>query len=542
MATSCLGNSYVEYIDKTECIGNSLRKINDNFSTLDQKTCEIEGTISELNSVEGILKGDGLGNFWAASPITDYYVPGTTMYSDLIITGKFNCGNGITVATGSVAVLNGNVRCLGLTTTGPGTIGGALVGNSSLTITEQATIGGALAANSLNITNNGIFNGSLDVTKTITGSQKVIAIGSVETPLVTVTGNDANITTKDITIARTLNAGNTGVISNLYKANVDTAVVQMLTAFDGVFLGTRANIGITTTSRLTADVGNIESFKSPLGAITTINNSTFNGNVITLTRSGLQDGTITSPVAVFAAATITNLNVPSTITAPVGNLTTVNSTDVNTTRLYSTDSVRTTTLAASSLKISAGAVIDNITVNTIYPTTISGATTIGATTGNITTVNATTVNATGSMSNHGLTVTGAASITGTATVGGVDASGTVSAQIVTARGDIIAYYSSDSRLKLGVTKITNALDKVSSIKGVEYTWDETLQKTQKGKDIGVIAQDVEQVYPEIVTTKEDGYKAVRYERLIPLLIEAVKELKDQNAALRTELDLIKAKL
>ena len=49
--------------------------------------------------------------------------------------------------------------------------------------------------------------------------------------------------------------------------------------------------------------------------------------------------------------------------------------------------------------------------------------------------------------------------------------------------------------------------------------------SHEGQDVGVIAQEIEEVLPEIVATRDNGYKAVYYEKLVPLLIEAVKELK-----------------
>jgi len=94
---------------------------------------------------------------------------------------------------------------------------------------------------------------------------------------------------------------------------------------------------------------------------------------------------------------------------------------------------------------------------------------------------------------------------------------------ISAAGDIIAYASSDARLKDNVTVIDSALNKVKQIRGVEFDWNDK-QDTYKGHDIGVIAQDVEQVAPELVKDREDGYKAVDYPKLTALLIEAVKEL------------------
>ena len=103
---------------------------------------------------------------------------------------------------------------------------------------------------------------------------------------------------------------------------------------------------------------------------------------------------------------------------------------------------------------------------------------------------------------------------------------------IRAAGNITAYYSSDERLKENINPIPNALDLVKSINGVEFDWnDEYIEKNggedgyfTRKHDIGVIAQEIEKVLPEVVGTRDDGYKAVKYERLVAVLIEAVKEL------------------
>ncbi len=105
-----------------------------------------------------------------------------------------------------------------------------------------------------------------------------------------------------------------------------------------------------------------------------------------------------------------------------------------------------------------------------------------------------------------------------------------------ASNDVIAYSSSDIRFKDNVVAIDNPLEKISKIRGVYFDWIE-MEKFHgnKGHDIGIIAQEVEEVLPEIVTTRESGYKAVKYERLTPLLIEAVKELASENESLKERL-------
>lgn len=94
---------------------------------------------------------------------------------------------------------------------------------------------------------------------------------------------------------------------------------------------------------------------------------------------------------------------------------------------------------------------------------------------------------------------------------------------LTVTGDITAYHSSDRRLKDNIEVIEGSLEKISKIGGYTFDWNNN-QAYHHGHDVGVIAQEIEEVLPEVVVTRENGYKAVRYEKLIALLIEANKEL------------------
>ena len=91
-------------------------------------------------------------------------------------------------------------------------------------------------------------------------------------------------------------------------------------------------------------------------------------------------------------------------------------------------------------------------------------------------------------------------------------------------GDIVAYYSSDSQFKDNVEQLDGALDKLKQIRGVRFDWNDK-QDVHEGHDIGVIAQEVEAVYPELVHERDyNNSKAVDYVKLTAVLIEAVKEL------------------
>ena len=106
---------------------------------------------------------------------------------------------------------------------------------------------------------------------------------------------------------------------------------------------------------------------------------------------------------------------------------------------------------------------------------------------------------------------------------GVNTAAPGTSGVIRAASDIIAFYSSDERLKDNVVVIDNALEKVESLRGVEFDWNDK-QEIYEGHDVGVIAQDVEKVLPELVENRDNGYKAVKYEKLTAVLIQAVKEL------------------
>ena len=102
-----------------------------------------------------------------------------------------------------------------------------------------------------------------------------------------------------------------------------------------------------------------------------------------------------------------------------------------------------------------------------------------------------------------------------------------------ASNDVVAYSSSDKRFKENLIRIPGSLDKVMKLSGYEFDWipDEE-NHGYEGHDVGIIAQEVEKVLPEVVTTRDSGYKAVKYEKMIPLLIESIKEQQEQIEELK----------
>ncbi len=106
---------------------------------------------------------------------------------------------------------------------------------------------------------------------------------------------------------------------------------------------------------------------------------------------------------------------------------------------------------------------------------------------------------------------------------------------IRATNDITAFYSSDVSLKENIHNISSPMDKVQNLNGVLFDWKQSFIDSKGGEDgyfmrktdVGVIAQDVEKVLPEVVGTRPDGVKAVKYDRLCALLIECVKDLQLQ---------------
>jgi hypothetical protein len=116
---------------------------------------------------------------------------------------------------------------------------------------------------------------------------------------------------------------------------------------------------------------------------------------------------------------------------------------------------------------------------------------------------------------------------------GTAASGT--AGEIRATNNVTAYYS-DDRMKTNLGNIPNALDKLKTLNGFYYEANELAQSMgyEVKREIGVSAQQVQAIMPEVVAPApiNENYLTVRYERLVPLLIEAIKELEAKVEALQ----------
>lgn len=262
---------------------------------------------------------------------------------------------------------------------------------------------------------------------------------------------------------------NTGIVANSSGIFVNATYVGTLTANNTSFVGTTAAAAVVNTSQLSANLAN---YQTTAG---------LSANVATLSANN------SSFLGGIAAANYDRLDITSVRTANLKFNDSV-------TLLLGTDNDFTVYHDGTNF------VMDNKVGSFTYYTPSSGS-------GYIWHVN---TGAVGSLTN-----TGSFWVT----------------------GDITAYYSSDINLKENIKPIENALEKLKTIDGVTYDWkDEYLAKQtspySRKQDIGVIAQQIEKIMPEIVAIREDGIKAVKYERIVALLIEAVKELS-------TEIEILK---
>ncbi len=98
--------------------------------------------------------------------------------------------------------------------------------------------------------------------------------------------------------------------------------------------------------------------------------------------------------------------------------------------------------------------------------------------------------------------------------------------------------TSDVRLKTRISTLRNSLAKISQLRGVSFAWK---NNTEDETEIGLIAQEIEKVVPELVNSDDEGYKSVEYSKLTALLIEAVKELKAENDGLKERIQALEAR-
>lgn len=289
------------------------------------------------------------------------------------------------------------------------------------------------------------------------------------------------------------------VYENSFVGRTDT---NQLTSFPFSYISSstiRSNNGIQTvqgaslTLQLSSDTFNVTPTKVDIKKATTVNSTLSTTNGITT------NGTVTINNATAIAAGT------GTVTCGVINSRTINTDTygVNCAALVCT-SINTTN---GNLTMGAGDIsCDVVSCNSINTND-----------GNITMGN-------GDISCDVVTCKSVNTTNGNITMG----TGTLTCASVQATGDIIAFATSDSRLKDNIKKIETPLQKLTNINGYTFTWNASENITKKtGDDIGLLAQEVKSVIPQAVVVRENGFYGLDYTKVIPLLVESIKELKQK---------------
>ena len=383
----------------------------------------------------------------------------------------------------------------------------------------------------------------------VSGQTDIVADSGSDT-LTLAAGSDitltTNATTDTVTIAYSGEGGGGGGASNAFKtisvSGQDDVVADSAT--DTLTLAAGSNISITTTAA--SDIITFTPSSNPqfttveLGHASDTTIARSSAGVVTIEGAEVRTGTV--PVnkggtgATSAGAARTALGVDE---AGTDNSTNVTLATVSNNYL----SLSSQEITAGTVPVSLGGtgqtsytdgqlLIGNTTDNTLSKATLTQGEGISIANGNgsITiTSTVTDTNTTYTASEGGgLTLSGTGfSIDINADVRfnslGIGMNATGTAGQIDATGDIIAFSSSDKRLKTNIQPIQDPLTKLQKIGGYTFDWIPNQGiHSHTGNDIGVIAQEIEEVLPEITTTRDNGYKAVKYEKLTAYLIECVK--------------------
>jgi len=305
-----------------------------------------------------------------------------------------------------------------------------------------------------------------------------------------------------------------------------------------------------------------------LGNLTTYSSSVAS-RVNTLETAGYA---VSSSVASATATSISTLSgsVKTVTDALSGRVTTLEGKDISVTLTGDVTGTGTitdlgnvsfaTTIAANSVALGT-----DTTGDYVATMTAGAGITVGTATGEGSTPVITNTGVTSNVAGTGISVsgaTGAVTITNTGVTSaiagtGVSVSGATGAitwsigqavatnsavtfASVAASGDIVAFSSSDRKFKNNIQLIPNALEKVSKLNGVTWEWnDDVNDVTKSSPKTGLIAQEVQEVLPEVVSEREDGYLGLDYSKMVGLLVEAIKEQQTQIHSLTIEIENLK---
>jgi hypothetical protein len=453
---------------------------------------------SDLIEISGSLKTNQKATF-----VSPYGVGNA-----LEITGGVEINNGVSypVVIKDNLVVSGSI--LGSNITGSNIVAttgiygniyatnGIVSGSSQITYASISSIPAGIVSGSSQITYASISSIPAGI---VSGSSQVTGIGNAQ-----LTNSSTTIGTTAIALgaSSTTLAGLTSVTS---------------TAFVGALTGNASTV--TTNANLTGNVTSV-------GNATTIASGVVTSDMIV-------DGTIVNG-DINASAAIVDTKLATIATAGKVSNSATTATSANT--------VSAIVTRDASGNFAAGTITAALTGNASTATTAAALT-------NARTINGTSFDGSANITIPNL-VSGSAQVTLSSTTGGTTSSNvqfnslgigmaaSATAGRIDATNDVVAFSSSDIRFKENIVPIENALDKISKISGNTYDWkaENKIEHGYEGNDVGVIAQEIEAVLPQLVQTRENGFKAVKYDKLVALLIEGIKEQQTQIEKLRMDLD------
>jgi hypothetical protein len=330
----------------------------------------------------------------------------------------------------------------------------------------------------------------------------------------TTTTNGALIVSGGVGIVKNLNVGGTTTLTGLLSANGSASVTGTLGVSGATTLSSTLGVTGATTLSNTLGVTGATTLSNTLGVTgaTTLSSTLGVTGATTLSNTLGVTGatTLSNTLGVTGATTLSN-------TLGVTGATTLSNTlgVTGATTLSSTLGVTGATTLSAGLTVSSGGI--SASGQTITATTFSGNATSASTSANLSFGSANEIVFKNSSNTAATT---SSKLTFNNTTG-----------VLTVDNDIIAF-ASDERLKENIQPLENALDKVLALSGFTYNFNEIGQSL--GFDgsvryVGVSAQEVQEVLPEAVkpAPADSNYITVQYEKLVPLLIEAIKELKEE---------------
>jgi hypothetical protein len=454
-----------------------------------------------------------------------------TMLAGSIANAKL-VNSSTTIGTTAIALGASSTTLAGLTSVTSTGFTGALTGNASTATTLQTP----RAIQGVN------FDGSAAITVVTAGTG--VSVSGTQVSIGQAVGTTSNVTFNDLTVSGNLTVS--GTTTSINTTTLDVADLNITVAKNAATAAAANGAGLTVAGPATPATLTYTSADDRWNLNKSLTVGTVYGNLtgnVTGTVSG-NAGTVTNGVYTTDTGTVTN----TMLAGSIANAKLVNSSVTVGTTAISLGSSSTTLAGLTSVTSTGftGALTGNASTATTLQTAraINGVNFDGSAAITVTAAAGTLTGATLNSTVTGSSLTSVGTL-GTLTVSGATATGALTVSgAITATGEVTAYFS-DLRLKTNIVPIEDALEKVEAINGV--TFDPNEDALALGIDdrhqMGVIAQEIEAVAPELVTESAfKGYKTVRYDKLTALLIEAVKELSAKVKVLEAQVGSAKPEL